>query len=244
MDGSSCPGCQQLSALVAELRAHLAALQAKVRDLEARLGQNASNSSLPPSANPPAAPKPVVKKPTGRPTGGQPGHEPHLRQRLPAERVRHVVRYVPSHCGACQGPLPAAAGPADPEPSWHQVAELPDVRAEVTEYQGHARTCPGCGAVTRAPIPADVRAHVTGPKLTAALSYLSGRHHLSKRAVEELAEAVFDVPLALGTVAALERETSQALAGAHAEVAQAVRAAPAKNADETSWKLSGKLCWL
>jgi hypothetical protein len=60
--------------------------------------------------------------------------------------------------------------------------------------------------------------------------------------VEELAEAVFDVPLALGTVSALEQETSQALAAPHAEVARAVRAAPAKRADETGWKLAGKLC--
>jgi hypothetical protein len=59
-----------------------------------------------------------------------------------------------------------------------------------------------------------------------------------------LAEAVFDVPLALGTVAALEQEISQALAPAHAEVAEAVRAAAAKGADETGWKLAGKLCWL
>ena len=39
----------------------IAALEAQVRDLTARLGNNASNSSLPPSANPLGAPKPVVK---------------------------------------------------------------------------------------------------------------------------------------------------------------------------------------
>ncbi|MBV9122289.1 MAG: IS66 family transposase, partial [Planctomycetes bacterium] len=216
----------------------------QVRDLLARLGQNSANSSLPPSANPLQAPKPVVKKPTGRRRGAQPGHPPHRRQRLPAERVTHTVPFLPTQCRACQAPLPAEPGPQDPEPSWHQVAELPAIRAEITEYQGHARTCPGCGTLTHAPIPADLRAQVTGPRLTAALSYLSGRHHLSKRGVEELAEALFEVPLALGTVSALEHETSQALAAPHAEVVQAVQQAPAKNADETSWKLAGQLCWL
>src|SRR4051794_4855217 len=102
MDGSSCPGCQKLAAVVATLLAQIAGLEAKVRDLEARLGQNASNSSLPPSANPPTAPKPVVKKPTGRRSGAQPGHDPHLRQRLPAERVTKVVRFVPPQCRSCQ----------------------------------------------------------------------------------------------------------------------------------------------
>src|SRR5438874_4055411 len=74
METPSCPGCQKLSAVVTELLVQIAELQAKVRDLQARLGQNASNSSVPPSANPPAATKPLVKKPTGRRSGGQPAH--------------------------------------------------------------------------------------------------------------------------------------------------------------------------
>jgi transposase len=240
----SCPGCRERDARIAAREQRVAELEAQVRDLLARLGQNSSNSSLPPSANPPQAPKPVVKQPSGRKRGAQPGHLPHLRQRLPADRLRRVVRYVPTHCGRCQAGLPAEPGPQDPEPRWHQVAELPDVRAEITEHQGHARTCPGCGALNQAAIPATVRTQAVGPKLAAALSYLSGRHHLSKRAVVELAEALFDVPLALGTVSALEQQMSQALAAAHTEVAAVVQAAPAKNVDETGWKLSGKLCWL
>ena len=45
------------------------ALEARVRKLEAQLGKNASNSSLPRSANPPQAPPPVVKTPTGASIG-------------------------------------------------------------------------------------------------------------------------------------------------------------------------------
>jgi transposase len=51
------------------------------------------------------------------------------------------------------------------------------------------------------------------------------------------------VPLALGTVGNLQAQMSAALAPAHAEALEAVRAA-VKNVDETSWKLAGKLCWL
>jgi transposase len=244
MDGSSCPACQQLSALVAELRAQVAELRAKVRDLEARLGQNASNSSLPPSANPPAAPKPVVKKPTGRQTGGQPGHEPHLRQRLPAERLTRVVRLVPKRCRACQADLPAGPGPAGPEPTWHQVVELPPLVAEVTEYQGHARTCARCGAGDRAAIPADVRRHAIGPRLAAFLAYLRGAHQVSQRGLEEIAAAALRVPLSLGTINRLERQTSAALAPAHAAALAAVRAAPVKFVDETGWKRAGGWPWL
>ena len=120
-------------------------MEATVRDLTARLGTNASNSSVPPSANPLTAPKPVVKKKSPRPRGGQPGHPPHLRQLLPPERVHDFKTFVPSHCEHCHAALPARPTPNDPEPTRFQTIELPPVVALVTEYQGHARTCPACG---------------------------------------------------------------------------------------------------
>ena len=51
-------------------------------------------------------------------------------------------------------------------------------------------------------------------------------------------------PIALGTVANLEQEVSAALAPAHQKALEAVRQADVKFADETGWKLWGKLCWL
>jgi len=233
----TCPGCL-------ERDERLAALERRVAELEARLATNATNSGLPPSANPLGAPKPVIKKKSKRKPGGQPGHPPHLKQLLPPERVNVTRPLLPQQCEHCQAALPAEAAPSDPEPTRFQVIELPPVVAVVTEYQGHARTCPCCGHVTRAAIPRDILAHGVGPRLTATLSYFSGCHGVSKRGVEEIAAAVFDAPVALGTVANLEQEVSAALAAPHQEAVAAVRAAAVKHADETSWKLAGKLCWL
>jgi transposase len=244
MGAPSCPGCRQRDETIADLRLRLAALEARVRDLEAQLGRNASNSSLPPSANPPGAPKLPPKQPTGRKTGAQLGHPAHLRRRLPSERLQHTRDFVPRHCQRCREPLPPRPAADDPEPTWHQVAELPRLAAEVTEYRGHFRTCPGCGTLNHSAIPAEVKAHSVGPRLAATLSYLAGRHHLSQRGLEELAEDVFDVPLSLGTVGHLAEQTSAALAPAHAEAVQAVRDAAVKNVDETGWKLAGDRCWL
>jgi hypothetical protein len=123
MAAPSCPGCQQRDNTIADLRLRLAVLEARVRELEAQVGRNATNSSLPPSANPPGAPKLPPKKPSGRTTGGQPGHPAHLRRRLPAERVQHVRDFVPRQCQRCQEPLPPLPAADDPEPTWHQVAE-------------------------------------------------------------------------------------------------------------------------
>ncbi len=237
MDALTCSGCRARDARIAELEQRVAAL-------EARLGTNSSNSSVPPSANPLDAPKPVVKKKSQRKAGGQPGHPPHLKQLLPPERVNHVEMFVPAECAYCQALLSAEATPADPEPTRFQTIELPPVVAIVTEYQGHARTCSCCGKVTRAALPQEILAHSVGPRLTATLSYFTGCHGVSKRAVEEIAAAVFDAPVSLGTVANLEQEVSAALAPSHQEAIEAVRAAAIKHADETSWKLQGALCWL
>jgi len=244
MDAFACPGCQQRDTLIAQLQQRVATLEAEVRHLRERLGQNATNSSVPPSANPGAAPKPVVKKPTGRKPGAQRGHAPCQRVRLPAERVAKIVRYVPEVCQQCQAALPAEAGPGDPEPSWHQTAELPPVLAQITEHQGHFRTCSHCGTLNHAPIPAAVRAHVLEPRLASVMAYLSGARHDSKRGVEEVVETLFNVPVGLGTITAVEQEMSAALAPAHAEAATAVQEAAHKNTDETGWKQRGRLCWL
>jgi transposase len=237
MPDPTCPGCRELLLRVEQL-------EAQVRELLAKLNTNSSNSSLPPSANPLGADKPVKKKKSKRQRGGQPNHPPHLKQLLPSERVQHFRHFVPESCAKCHANLPQEAGPKDPEPKRFQSIELPPVTVEVTEYQAHGRTCLNCGEVTHATVPADVRAHSVGSRLTATLSYLTGCHGLSKRGVEEIAEAVFGAPIALGTVANLEQEVSAALVPAHEEALEAVRQAPVKFADETSWKLWGKLCWL
>lgn len=238
MDVPECPGCRAAQARIAELEAKVLELEGKLRDLMDRL-----KPPTPPRPAPalPAAP---AKKPTGRKPGGQPGHPPQLKKRLPPERLSQVVRFVPRRCRKCQTCLPSAAGPHDSPPTWHQVAELPLVAAEITEYQGHYRTCPDCGAVNHAAIPEAVRAHSVGPRLSATLAYLAGSHGMSKRGLEEVAEAVFDAPIALGTVANLETEMSAALSGAHKEALDAVAAAPVKNVDETGWKERGRKRWL
>lgn len=230
-----CPGCR-------ERDTRIAALEARVAELEGRL----NDLSKPPAPPRPGAalPKGPAKKPTGKKPGGQPGHPPHLKVLLPPERVQDTVRYLPKQCEHCHGPLPNEAGPDDPPPLRHQVAELPELAAEITEHQGQARTCPCCGKVTRATIPDPIRATSIGPRLTAALTYFAGCHGLSKRGIEEISEAMFQAPIALGTIAHLEQEMSAALAPAHQEALEAVRQAPVKYVDETGWKQAGRKRWL
>ena len=236
-DVPECPGCMRRDAIIADLLRRMAILEAK-------LNANSSNSSIPPSADPLNAPPPVVKKKSKRKRGGQPGHPPHLKRLLPPERVTRVESILPERCRGCDEPLSSEALPGDPEPKRFQVIEILPTPVEVIEYQAHGRACLCCGTLTQAVIPAAIREHSTGPRLTATLSYFTGCHGISKRGVEEIVETIFQVPIALGTVSNLEREVAAALEPAHAEAIAGVREAEVKFADETGWNLWGKLCWL
>ncbi|MGL5096385.1 MAG: hypothetical protein ACRDD1_12400, partial [Planctomycetia bacterium] len=189
-----CPRCRELEARVLELETQL-------RDLEDQLKPPAEPRPADPTSPAPA------KTPTGKKRGAQPGHKPHLKKLFPPERIKETITYIPERCERCDNALSPVAGPNDPPPTVHQVAELPKILAEITEHRGHARTC-SCGHVTRCPIPADVRSHCVGPHLTAAMIYLAGDHGMSKRGIEDVVEAMFGVPIAVGTISNLEQEAA------------------------------------
>src|SRR5262249_6549436 len=146
-----------------------------------------------------------AKKSTGRKRGGQSGHPPHLKELVPAQRVDRIVPLVPDVCIGCRADL-SDVPTAEVDPLRHQVAELPELAARITEYQAHARTCPDGGGLNQATIPASIRRRCLGERLTAVLAYLVGSHGVSKRGVEEIANDVFGVHVALGSVANLEQE--------------------------------------
>jgi transposase len=255
MDWSALPqgrdGCPRCTALEARVRdserrlddalALVARLETRVADLEDRLRVNSSNSSTAPSSDPLWAPNLKPKKPTGRKPGGQPGHPGHHRTPLPPDQLDAVVDHRPGRCPNCGTPI-APDAPAELRAT-RQVAELPPRAVTVTEHRSYACRCPACGTRATEPIPPDVLASCTGPRLSAALCYLSARVHGSRRAVEELAHEVLGLPLSLGTVSARERETAAALESPCKRVERHVRAAPVKYVDETGWRRAGRWLW-
>jgi transposase len=220
------------------------ALRERVTDLEARLAQNSTNSSRPPSSDPPEAPAPPPRPPTGRRRGAQPGHPPAQRQVLPPEAVDQMVRHWPARCQHCQATLRDGPREVIGEPTRHQVTELPPLRAEVTEHQLYRVRCPSCGGETRASLPPDVPAGAFGPRLQAAVALLSGRYRLSRREVAAVCGDLLGADLAVGSVDALCQATAAALAEPVAELTAAVRAARVAHADETSWAQAGQRQWL
>jgi transposase len=232
---------EEATALLRLAWEQLGHLQARVQELEARLGQNSTNSSRPPSSDPPETPPRPPAPPTGRRRGGQPGHAPHQRALVPPEHVDQLITHWPPHCRGCQAPLGAEAVG---EPVRHQVTELPPVRAVVIEHQLQHVRCAACGTTTCAVLPADVPQGAFGPRLQATVAVLAGRYRLSRREVAGVCADVLGAPLAVGSVDHLCQATAQALAVPMAVLEAAVQHAAYAHADETSWREAGQRRWL
>src|SRR5437660_1105507 len=223
-----------------ELGARLMTLEARLAALEERLKQTSRTSSRPPSSDPPSAPPRRTRAPSGRAAGGQRGHAGHGRPLLPVEQVDHLVEVKPEACAQCGTPLTGA----DPDPGRHQVAELPRIVPEVTEYRRHTLTCAACGAATPAAWPAGMPSGGFGPRTQATVAYLAGRLGISQRDVAELLHVLFHCDISLGSVAALEQQVSAAVAAPVAEAEAYVQRQPVVNADETGWREGRQRMWL
>jgi transposase len=222
---------------IAELEALVAKLMACVAELEARLGQNSSNSNQPPSKDTPEQKRDRDKSPpSGRKRGGQPGHKPQPREMLPPEQVSRIEDHHPHECGQCGSLLPVVD---DPDPLRHQVIDLPEVQPDVTEHRLHALDCEECGHRTRASLPTGVPRSMFGPRLLALIALLTGACRVSRRQTVMFLGDVLGIRVSLGALSEAEQRVSDAVAPAVDEAMDFARAQPVKHVDATTWATGG-----
>lgn len=216
-------------------------LKAEMAELRERLGQNSSNSSKPPSSDPPQQQhQPIQRESGGRKRGGQVGHAGKGRKLKAVAQVDRLIDLRPTSCLHCGSLLLGD----DPQPVRHQVSDVPVSRALVTEYRRHTLKCLSCGVANQASWPLEMPRGSFGPRTQAVVAYLSGRLHLSHRDVVEAMEVLHGVKLSLGSVSALQRQVSAALAGPVQTAQSYVQRQAVNHVDETSWYQQDKLHWL
>jgi transposase len=229
-----------VGAVIDGLERQITELTHQVRDLEARLDQNSTNSSKPPSTDPIGVKRKPPEPPSKKRRGGQKGHPRRMRALVPPERVASVTDCKPTQCRRCGHSLSGV----DAEPRRHQVAELPPIEPEVHEYRLHRLCCPHCKTVTCGALPDGVPGTAFGPSLHAALSVLTGAYRLSKRQVVQLGSDLLGLTISVGMIAKLERITAEVLEQPVAELAEAVKTTEAANIDETGWREAHLKAWL
>lgn len=148
------------------LRREVGQLQERVESLEARLIQDSTTSSRPPSSDSPY--KKPRRRPGSKPSrkgGGKPGHPGHGQVPLAPTVIEELL---PEWCACGSGEFDLI------QPYYtHQEIELPPIEMEVTHWVLYQGRCLGCGRWQKAQVPDD---HVTGygPRLSALMAELAG----------------------------------------------------------------------
>lgn len=235
-------GYQKRLAALSERDEEIATLKLEVAKLREQLGQNSRNSSRPPSSDTldQRAKRNRKTEPSSRKRGAQPGHIGHGRNLKPTSTVDEIVEIKPINCQQCGNLLLGD----DPQPMRRQVSELPIIKAQITEYRAHKLTCLVCGETNKAAWPAELPTGSFGPRAKAFVSYLTGRLAASHRDVVELMKVAFGLEMGLGSVSAIERQVSEALAGPVQTAVDYLKQQTVNYVDETSWREQNKLNWL
>src|SRR5262249_59915377 len=113
-------------------------------------------------------------------------------------------------------------------------------RPHVTEHRFHALACP-CGHATQAARPAGLPTDGYGPRLKAALAYLTGALHLSKAKARALCADLLGLPVSAGQACAGEAEAAAVLTPA-VEALQRALPGRAGTMDGTGWNQGGRPC--
>jgi len=229
-----------LYALVQQQEAQLAALTARVQELEARLAGHSQNSHRPPATDGPRKPPRGQRARSGKRPGGQPGHRGHTLTMTATPD--YVVEHQPAHCATCGADL---AGMAATQLQRRQVVDLPPLRLEVTEHQVATVCCPHCQQPTTAPFPAQVTQPIQyGPRVLALGVYLRHYQLLPYLRISDLLADLFGHGPSAGTLHRASLTGAAALVAVEAAIQRALAAAPVAHADETSMAVAGRRQWV
>jgi transposase len=182
------------------LQERLAQLEQRVKELEAQLARNSSNSAKPPSSDGLSKPSPKnLRAPSGRKPGGQPGHPGQTLQRV--KNPDHIELHRLEDCPQCGG-RGLGREPALDYAS-RQVLDLPERPLEVSEHRAEIKCCPHCGHTVRAAFPTGVSAPVQyGPRFQSLMVYLNQQQLLPYDRLAQLCADLFGQPLSVATLAA------------------------------------------
>lgn len=227
---------------ILELKLLVAALTKRVAELElalAKAQKDSTTSSKPPSSD--------ITEPKARRTrlgrkkprqGGQPGHERHLREPLPPERVNATIEHeIRDHDVQRLGLTPTG------EFEVVQHIELPEAPVYVTEHRlAEYQDADGYWYYPDCP---ELQGPIFGPRLLATIGWLKSVGHCSYSTVEAWMEDVLQVPVSRGYLSKLCTGTiSDSLADSYHEVVAAIPREQQLGSDETSLKDNGKKHWI
>ena len=226
---------EDLVAVILAQQAQIAALTARIMELEARPGgppKTPDNSSLPPSKGQ----KPNFPDRPKKPRPGRPGVARTLAEH--PDRIVEAMLAVCPHCAHTLG----AADQSDIHAYDH--IDLPPLSPFVTRINRHRGICPCCQKRVAAAAPEGFEpGSPFGPGLCALIIHLHVTQAIGFQRLARLMAEVFGVSISEGAIANILARAEAPLLTAAVPIAAAVRASPVVGSDETSARVGGKTWW-
>jgi transposase len=222
------------------LTARISAQDARIAELERRLGRNSRNSSQPPSADGPAVSSSRAgRRRSARRLGKQPGADGSAL--FQTSDPDEIVDHLPDACAGCGSDL-AGAGPAGMVR--RQVHDIPTITPTVVEHRLHKRRC-GCGTTTVAAAPAGIgAAAVYGPNLRALAVYLLVFQHIPVARTQALIADLTGARPSTGWVSSVLVTVADLLGEVEKLIKSLIVAAHVIHVDETTSNINGARWWL
>lgn len=216
----------------------IARLNEKIAKLEDQIKRNSKNSSKAPSTDQKGNTPDADKKPPRDSRAGK------ARLSFPPDKIdRHVQCKQENcpHCGSSEIQLNGLL------PEILQQAELPEIKAIITEFQLQKYHCKECRKNSTACLPPGIPDSAFGTKLMGLLATLTGVLHVAKREAIQLIKDLYDVDMGIGSVPNVEERVSIALDPVYDRIHKfVVQHKFCTHFDETGWRDNGKrhFVWL
>lgn len=223
------------------LKKTVAALTAKVEELEAKSKKNSKNSNEPPSSDGLKKPKATqsLRKKTGRSSGGQKGH-PGTSLKLKDHPDEVVVLQVKDAC-ECGGKIQVDEGIIEKR----QLTDVEPSKVITIEYRAEEGKCEICGKVHKASFPEGVNATaVYGPGIQAVLAYMTNYQHLPLERAAEFAKEIYGIHISQGTIITASKKVFDKLAEVDPLIKDEVINSDVAGFDESGMRVAGSLHWL
>ncbi len=232
------PTYEQLESALAKTQELLKKALEEIAKLKEQLNNNSQNSSKPPSTDN-----------KGNTRGNEQKKERMSRAgkaRLPflPERIDRHIQCLQEQCPYCGS---NAIQLSNQSAEILQQAELPEVKAIVTEYQLLKYQCHTCGKHSAATLPEGTPDSAFGPKLMGLIATLTGVFHLAKREAVQLIKELYDVDMGVGSIPNIEERVAKALDPIYQRIHHfVIESDHCKHFDETGWRDQGKrhFVWL
>ncbi len=231
------PTYEELEAKIQRLEELLKQALEKIAELEKQLSRNSKNSSKPPSTDQKSNTSGKEKR-LRNPRIGK------ARAPFPPEKIDKHVECSRENCSHCGSQAIQWNGQSSEQ---FQQAELPEVKAVITQYELLKYTCMECRKHSVAILPEGVPDSAFGPRLMGLLVTLTGVMHVAKREAIQLIKDLYDVDMSIGSVPNIEERVTKALDPIYDRIHEFVlKSQWCKYFDETGWRDSGKrhFVWL